>query len=172
MSVRASTHPMLRTLSSSGRMYNHPTPSLQTPFRLFRLSPPRDLLTLHPNHKTKKRKRRPLKPAPSRPRSLPVMMNVSISTQRRIRRTHTKFVAINAAAAAANNVGGEGGEGGDVPTTGPQAGLAGDVDADDAEVDAVDEQPCLFPNRARNWPFKCWAYIPLLSGQVFQCSDL
>jgi hypothetical protein len=42
-------------------------------------------------------------------------------------------------------VGGEDGEGGDVPTTGPQAGLTGDVDADDAEVDAVDERPWPVP---------------------------
>lgn len=90
--------------------------------------------------KTKKRKRRPPKPAPPRPRSLLAMMNANISTQRRIRRTHAKFVAISAAAAATNNVGGEDGEGGDAPITGPQAGLAGDVDADDPEVDAVDER--------------------------------
>ena len=72
-------------------------------------------------------------------------MNSNISTQRRIRRTHAKFVAISAAAAAANNVGGEDGEGGDGPTVGPMAGLAGDVDADDAEVDAVDERPWPVP---------------------------
>jgi transcriptional activator SPT7 len=72
-------------------------------------------------------------------------MNANISTQRRIRRTHAKFVAISAAAAAANNVGGEDGEGGDVPTAGPQAGLTGDVDADDAEVDTVDERPWPVP---------------------------
>jgi transcriptional activator SPT7 len=95
--------------------------------------------------KTKKRKRRPPKPAPPRPRSLLAMMNSNISTQRRIRRTHGKFVAISAAAAAANNVGGEDGEGGDGPITGPQAGLTGDVDADDPEVDAVDERPWPVP---------------------------
>lgn len=72
-------------------------------------------------------------------------MNSNISTQRRIRRTHAKFVAISAAVAAANNVGGEDGEGGDGPAIGPQAGLAGDVDADDAEVDAVDERPWPVP---------------------------
>ena len=72
-------------------------------------------------------------------------MNSNISTQRRIRRTHAKFVAISAAAAAANNVGGEDGEGGDGPTVGPTVGLAGDVDADDAEVDAVDERPWPVP---------------------------
>ena len=91
--------------------------------------------------KAKKRKRRPPKPAPPRPRSLLALMNSNISTQRRIRRTHAKFVAISATAAAANNVGGEEGEGGDVTTTGPQAGLTGDVDADDAEVGTVDERP-------------------------------
>lgn len=95
--------------------------------------------------KTKKRKRRPPKPAPPRPRSLLAMMNSNISTQRRIRRTHAKFVAISAAAAATNNVGGEDGEGGDVPITGPQAGLAGDVDAYDPELDAVDERPWPVP---------------------------
>lgn len=95
--------------------------------------------------KIKKRKRRPPKPAPPRPRSLLAMMNANISTQRRIRRTHAKFVAISAAAAATNNVGGEDGEGGDVSITGPQAGLAGDVDADDPEVDAVDERPWPVP---------------------------
>lgn len=42
-------------------------------------------------------------------------------------------------------MGGEDGEGGDGPTIGPQAGLAGDVDADDAEVDAVDERPWPVP---------------------------
>ena len=42
-------------------------------------------------------------------------------------------------------MGGEDGEGGDVPITGPQAGLAGDVDADDPEVDAVDERPWPVP---------------------------
>lgn len=73
------------------------------------------------------------------------MMNANISTQRRIRRTHAKFVAISAAAAATNNVGGEDGDGGDVPITGPQAGLPGDVDADDPEVDAVDERPWPVP---------------------------
>jgi transcriptional activator SPT7 len=73
------------------------------------------------------------------------MMNSNISTQRRIRRTHAKFVAISAAAAATNNVGGEDGEGGDVPVTGPQAGSAGDADADDPEVDAVDERPWPVP---------------------------
>jgi transcriptional activator SPT7 len=73
------------------------------------------------------------------------MMNSNISTQRRIRRTHAKFVAISAAAAATNNVGGEDGEGGDVPVTGPQAALAGDIDVDDPEVDAVDERPWPVP---------------------------
>jgi transcriptional activator SPT7 len=72
-------------------------------------------------------------------------MNSNISTQRRIRRTHAKFVAISAAAAATNNVGGEDGDGGDVPVTGPQTGLPGDVDADDPEVDAVDERPWPVP---------------------------
>jgi transcriptional activator SPT7 len=42
-------------------------------------------------------------------------------------------------------MGGEDGEGGDTPTAGPQAGLAGNVDADDAEVDAVDERPWPVP---------------------------
>src|SRR6266403_71143 len=42
VSVRASTHPTLRTLSSSGGMHNHPTPSSRTPFRLFRPSQPPD----------------------------------------------------------------------------------------------------------------------------------
>ncbi len=96
--------------------------------------------------KTKKRKRRPPKPAPPRPRSLLALMNSNISTQRRIRRTHAKFVAISAATAATNNVAGEDGEGGgDVPIIGPQAGLAGEVDADDPEVDAVDERPWPVP---------------------------
>jgi hypothetical protein len=36
-----------------------------------------------------------------------VTLNVNVSTQRRIRRTDTKFVAIRAAAAAANDVGAE-----------------------------------------------------------------
>ena len=72
-------------------------------------------------------------------------MNSNISTQRRIRRTHAKFVAISAAAAATNNVGGEDGEAVDVPVTGPQAGSTGDIDADDPEVDAVDERPWPVP---------------------------
>jgi len=38
-------------------------------------------------------------------------------------------------AAPTNSVGGEDSEGGDVPITAPQAGLAGDVNADDPEVD-------------------------------------
>lgn len=95
--------------------------------------------------KTKKRKKRPPKPATPRPGSLLAMMNANISTQRRIRRTHAKFVAISAATAAANNMGGEDGEGGDVPTTGLQAGLAGTADTEDAEVDAVDERPWPVP---------------------------
>jgi transcriptional activator SPT7 len=100
--------------------------------------------------KTKRRKKRPPRPAPPRPRSLLAMMNANISTQRRMRRTHAKFVAISAAAAAANNAGGEDGEGGDVPTAGPLAGLAGDVDgADDAEADVVDERPWPVPRPSR-----------------------
>jgi hypothetical protein len=64
------------------------------------------------------------------------MMNANVSTQRRIQRTHAKFVAISAAVAATNDVGGEDGERGGVPITGPQAG---DVDADDREVDNIGE---------------------------------
>jgi transcriptional activator SPT7 len=127
----ANTLPPLPSLATSG-----PAPP----------PPPSQSQDRHTNPaKIKKRKRRPPKPAPPRPRSLLAMMNSNISTQRRIRRTHTKFVAISAATAATNNVGGEDGEGGDVPTTGPQAGLAGDIDADDPEVDAVDERPWPVP---------------------------
>ncbi|KAI0253661.1 hypothetical protein BJV78DRAFT_1152789 [Lactifluus subvellereus] len=99
---------------------------------------------------TKRRKKRRPKPAPPRPRSLLAMMNANISTQRRMRRTHTKFAALSAAAAAANNAGGEDGEGGDVPTTGPPAGSAGDTEGvDDAETDAVDERPWPVPRPSR-----------------------
>jgi transcriptional activator SPT7 len=100
--------------------------------------------------KAKRRKKRPPKPAPPRPRSLLAKMNANISTQRRLRRTHAKFVAISAAAAAANNAGGEDGEGGDVPTAGPLAGPLGDVDGtDDAEADVVDERPWPVPRPSR-----------------------
>ncbi len=122
-----------------------PLPSLPTSGPAPPPSPPRPQDRPTNPAKTKKRKRHPPKPAPPRPRSLLAMMNSNISTQRRIRRTHAKFVAISAAASATNNVGGEDGEGGDVPITGPQAGLAGDVDADDPEVDAVDERPWPVP---------------------------
>jgi transcriptional activator SPT7 len=120
----ANTLPPLPSLATSGPAPPHPQDRPTNPA------------------KTKKRKRRPPKPAPPRPRSLLAIMNANVSTQRRIRRTHAKFVAISAAAAATNNVGGEDGEGGDVPITGPQAG---DVDADDPEVDAVDERPWPVP---------------------------
>jgi transcriptional activator SPT7 len=121
-----------------------PLPSLATSGPAPPPSPPQPQDRPTNPAKPKKRKRRPPKPAPPRPRSLLAMMNSNISTQRRIRRTHAKFVAISAAAAATNNVVGEDGEGGDVPT-GPQAALAGDVDADDPEVDAVDERPWPVP---------------------------
>ncbi|KAI0264096.1 hypothetical protein BC834DRAFT_883527 [Gloeopeniophorella convolvens] len=99
---------------------------------------------------TKKRKKRPPKPAPPRPRSLLAMMNANISTQRRMRRTHSKFVAISAATAA-NNAGGEDGEGADLPPPPPPpvAALAGDAEGDDAEVDAVDERPWPVPRPSR-----------------------
>jgi hypothetical protein len=78
------------------------------------------------------------------------MMNANIGTQRRMRRTHAKFVAISAAAAATNNAGGDDGESGDVPTAGPLAGLAGDIDgADDAEADMLDERPWPVPRPSR-----------------------
>ena len=127
----ANTLPPLPSLAASGPAPSPPPPQ------------PQDRSTS--SAKTKKRKRRPPKPAPPRPRSLLAMMNSNISTQRRIRRTHAKFVAISAAATAVNNVAGEDGEGGDVPFAGPQAALAGDVDADDPEVDAVDERPWPVP---------------------------
>jgi transcriptional activator SPT7 len=114
--------------------------------------------------KTKRRKKRPPRPVPPRPRSLLAMMNANISTQRRMRRTHAKFVAISAAAAAANNAGGEDGEGGDVPTVGPLAGLAGDMDgADDAEADAVDE---------RSWPVPRPSRKSVLDGPVDAKPDI
>ncbi|KAF8260333.1 hypothetical protein EI94DRAFT_1748778 [Lactarius quietus] len=97
----------------------------------------------------KRRKKPPRKPAPPRPRSLLAMMNANITTQRRMRRTHAKFVALGATSATANNAGGEDGDGGDLPTTGV-AGLAGDVDgSEDAEVVAVDERPWPVPQPSR-----------------------
>ena len=77
-------------------------------------------------------------------------MNANISTQRRMRRTHAKFVALGAATAAANSAGGDDGDGGDPPAAGVSAGLAGDVDgSDDAEVVAVDERPWPVPRPSR-----------------------
>ncbi|KAI9452359.1 hypothetical protein BJY52DRAFT_1124430, partial [Lactarius psammicola] len=94
----------------------------------------------------KRRKKRPRKPAPPRPRSLLAMMNSNITTQRRMRRTHAKFVALGA---ATNNAGGEDGDSGDLPTAGA-AGSAGDVDgSEDAEVVAVDERPWPVPRPSR-----------------------
>ncbi|KAI9441880.1 hypothetical protein H4582DRAFT_1421945 [Lactarius indigo] len=96
---------------------------------------------------SKRRKKRPRKPAPPRPRSLLAMMNSNISTQRRMRRTHAKFVALGA---ASNNAGGDDGDGGDLPTAGVSTGLAGDVDgSEDAEVVAVDERPWPVPRPSR-----------------------
>src|SRR6266852_8115362 len=54
VSARASTHPTLQTpLLSSGGVPNHPKPSSETPFRLFRLSQPPDRIPhlLRPDHK-------------------------------------------------------------------------------------------------------------------------
>ena len=51
VSVRASTHPTLHTLLSSGGMHSHPTSSSEIPFRLFHLSQPPDPAHLRPNHK-------------------------------------------------------------------------------------------------------------------------
>ncbi|KAH9066066.1 hypothetical protein EDB83DRAFT_2381286 [Lactarius deliciosus] len=96
---------------------------------------------------SKRRKKRPRKPAQPRPRSLLAMMNANITTQRRMRRTHAKFVALGA---ASNNAGGDDGDGGDLPTAGVSTGLAGDVDgSEDAEVVAVDEAPWPVPRPSR-----------------------
>src|SRR5712671_5360849 len=132
----ANSLPPLPSLASSG-----PTPPPSSPKSL---GQPANAA------KTKKRKKRPPIPAPPRPRSLLATMNANISTQRRMRRTHAKFVAISAATAAANNAGGEDGEGGDIPAAGALAGLANDIDGvDDAEADAVDERPWPVPRPSR-----------------------
>lgn len=78
------------------------------------------------------------------------MMNSNITTQRRMRRTHAKFVALGASSATANNAGGEDGDGGDLPTAGASAAVGGDVDgSEDAEVVAVDERPWPVPRPSR-----------------------
>jgi transcriptional activator SPT7 len=75
------------------------------------------------------------------------MMNSNISTQRRMRRTHAKFVALGAATTAPNTAGGEDGDGGDPPAAGVSAA---DVDgSEDAEVVAVDERPWPVPRPSR-----------------------
>lgn len=113
-------------------------------------SPPKSQDQRISSTKTKKRKKRPPKPAPPRPRSLLAKMNENIRIQRRMRRTHAKFVAISAAAAAANSAGGEDGDGADVPPAGPPAGSSGDVDvADEVEADIVDERPWPVPRLSR-----------------------
>jgi len=77
------------------------------------------------------------------------MMNANISTQRRMRRTHAKFVALSAAVAAANNAGGEDGDGSDPPAAGLSSGL-GDLDgSEDPETVAVDERPWPVPRPSR-----------------------
>jgi len=169
MGVRASTHPILRMPSSSGGMRNHPTPSLQTPFRL---SQPPDLLPhpRPPNHKAKKRKRRLPKPAPPRLRSLLVMSKVNINAQRRIRQTHTKFCC-NQCCSCSGQQRGWGGRRKALlfplldHKQGRQAMLT-------RMMRRLTQWHGLFPNQARNWPVKYWAYIPLLSRQVFQYNDL
>ena len=101
----------------------------------------------------RKKKRPPRqKPAQPRPRSLLAMMNANITTQRRMRRTHAKFVALGAATSAANNssnnnagAGGEDADGAELPTA-----TAADVDgSEDAEVVAVDERPWPVPRPTR-----------------------
>ena len=78
------------------------------------------------------------------------MMNANITTQRRMRRTHAKFVALGATSSSANNAGGEDGDGGDLPTAGVPAGVSGDIDgSEDAEVVAVDERPWPVPRPKR-----------------------
>ena len=127
-----------------------PLPSLPSSGPAPPPSPPKSQDQSSSSTKTKKRKKRPPKPAPPRPRSLLAKMNANIRIQRRMRRTHAKFVAISAAAAAANNAGGDDGDGGDVPSAGPPAGLSGDVDvADDVEADIVDERPWPVPRPSR-----------------------
>jgi transcriptional activator SPT7 len=76
------------------------------------------------------------------------MMNSNITTQRRMRRTHAKFVALGAASATANNAGGgEDADGADLPTAGV---AAGDADgSEDAEVVVVDERPWPVPRPTR-----------------------
>ena len=101
----------------------------------------------------KKKRPRQQKPAQPRPRSLLAMMNANITTQRRMRRTHAKFVALGAATSAANNssnnnagAGAEDADGAEVPTV----TLGGDVDgSEDAEVIAVDERPWPVPRPTR-----------------------
>ncbi|KAI9507752.1 hypothetical protein F5148DRAFT_1202423 [Russula earlei] len=127
-----------------------PLPSLAASGPAPHVPPPKSQNQPASHAKTKKRKKRPPKPPSPRPRSLLAMMNANISTQRRLRRTHAKFVAISAAAAAANSGGGEDGEGGDPPTAGPPAGTASDIDGlDDTEADAVDERPWPVPRLSR-----------------------
>jgi transcriptional activator SPT7 len=79
------------------------------------------------------------------------MMNANITTQRRMRRTHAKFVALGATSATANNAGaGDDADGADLPTAGVAAGLGGDADgSEDAEVVAVDERPWPVPRPTR-----------------------
>jgi transcriptional activator SPT7 len=79
------------------------------------------------------------------------MMNANITTQRRMRRTHAKFVALGASSSTANNAaGGEDADGGDLPTAGVAAGSGGDVDgSEDAEVVAVDERQWPVPRPTR-----------------------
>lgn len=106
-----------------------------------------------PKQQRRKKKRPPRqKPAQPRPRSLLAMMNANITTQRRMRRTHAKFVAAASSATAAannNNAGADDADGGaDLPTA---AGLGGgDVDgSEDAEVVVVDERQWPVPRPTR-----------------------
>ncbi|KAH9020108.1 hypothetical protein EDB84DRAFT_1515737 [Lactarius hengduanensis] len=124
-----------------------PLPSLSTSGPAPPSSSPRQENQSGNSATSKRRKKRPRKPAPPRPRSLLAMMNANISTQRRMRRTHAKFVALGA---ASNNAGGDDGDGGDLPAAGVSTGLAGDVDgSEDAEVVAVDERPWPVPRPSR-----------------------
>ncbi|KAH8979007.1 hypothetical protein EDB86DRAFT_3148799 [Lactarius hatsudake] len=89
---------------------------------------------------SKRRKKRPRKPTTPHLHSLLAMMNANITTQRCMRRTHTKFVALGA---ASNNAGGDDGDGGELRRLAYRRGWQ------DAEVVAVDEVPWPVPRPSR-----------------------